>query len=470
MSQISARSNSPDAWGRDAKSMPDAASLIVNAARGARREDRPLPSKLFKTMFGVPPPFLAGRERELQTISEVLENIRQGSGDEGLYGLWAPRGRGKTVLLEKMKQMAQTKGIDVIDLYPHDTKREMGEAIMGIGRQTIAEGESGGVETSTGMRFGVEAGVNGSHGTQETLTKTLPAPTPASAIHARLETGGKILLVVDEMQNLRAEAGEALAQAYQTHAKSGRCIGLAYAGTPDLPDRLRRIGISFIGRPGETGEQTLPPIAAADCMLAVFAPFAQHGILPDGMQAEAPSEIATAVAQACSGYPYFTQLWGVALQRALQEAGAMPRSISREAFEKAQAEFESRRNSLHSVLHGELIERGLGECAARIADILLAKGIISEAELVQCANQGLNERDSLAQVGTLRREKKWIDDIRGEGGAIETMLHLGFIWSLKGAMDEKFEAGIPCLMAHVRNAFRNASVTLANNNPSAPAP
>ena len=150
MGQISAQSNPPDAWGRDAKSMPDAASLIVNAARGARREDRPLPSKLFKTMFGVPPPFLAGRARELQTISEVLENIRQGSGDEGLYGLWAPRGRGKTVLLEAMKQMARTKGIDAIDLYPHDTKREIGEAIMGIGRQTIAEGESGGSRNQHG--------------------------------------------------------------------------------------------------------------------------------------------------------------------------------------------------------------------------------------------------------------------------------------------------------------------------------
>jgi Cdc6-like AAA superfamily ATPase len=70
---------------------------------------------------GTPPPELAGREEVLADVETTLERIRQGAFSRSsiFVGL---RGVGKTVLLNRVREMAESKGFITVSVEAHEDK------------------------------------------------------------------------------------------------------------------------------------------------------------------------------------------------------------------------------------------------------------------------------------------------------------------------------------------------------------
>ena len=112
-----------------------------------------------------------------------------------------------------------------------------------------------------------------------------------TALEHRLAQGDQILLVLDEAHTLRKDAAQALFNAYQVCGTKGVALDFAFAGTPDLPGHLAQMGVTFIERPGGHGQTPLGPMSDANAAMAVLAPFAERGVLPEGAEPSSPGGI-----------------------------------------------------------------------------------------------------------------------------------------------------------------------------------
>ena len=232
----------------------------------------------------------------------------------------------------------------------------------------------------------------------------------------------------------------------------GASLGFAFAGTPDLPGYLSKMRITSTERPGRYGQTPLGPISDANAATAVLAPFAERGVLPEDMAPDSPGGIVEGIADACCGYPYYTQLLGDALLQAWASDGR-PKIISLAHLAEALESFEKERRKHYQKRFLELREIGAVECARNIALALQERADLSPVVLEQCLVQGLQERATLEQKGKIVREEGWIDGLWStQSGMVTTLLHLGFLWSPEGSAGDSFQAGIPSLAAYVLEA------------------
>ena len=416
---------------------------------------QPLPASLFKTRFGALPPLLAGRSGDLLAVEEFLSRIEQGCGDEALWGLWAPRGRGKTVLMNIMVHRAKKRGVSVVSLGPSDSP----EQVAGI----LSEGLSGTSVSRSGIQskdvrgsggLGIVKGTAGRRASRQAgATWTYGPPTVREALERRLSNGEKVLLVMDEAHRVAQNSAEHVLMAYRDLEVPGACLGLAYAGTPELPDHLRSLGVTFVDRPSGDGQRTLANISDADAFLAVFGPFAHLGILPPDMSSKSAGTLGPKAARSCSGFPYFIQLMGQALHNAAKAQPPKRGRLEERHFEDAWPLFEEKRNRLHEAMAQEFTSCRTMECAVLVADWLRRNERISRNDLLTLTLRGLNSRSKREKAGEALRLKTWLDADIGSQSVLTSFLHQGFIWAGNGLASSEFEAGVPCLVQYIlRNA------------------
>ena len=431
----------------DVASMREAVLALQSMVRQSESA-KGLPPVEFALRYGVVPPVLAGRSRELAILEQLVEGVQAGKGDQSLLGLHGIRGQGKTALLRLLEDMARQAGIQVVVLRAAKTGADFAQAVM--------EAESLANTTSDATAKEGVAGVNAVLKAQGRSAKTrLVAETRTArvsldaAIERRLARGDGLLLVLDEAHTLRKDAGQELFNTYQDCGVRGATLGLAFAGTPDLPGRLSEMGVTFTERPGPHGQQPLGPISDANAVMAVLAPFAERGALPCDMEPDAPGGIMEGIASACCGYPYYTQLLGAALHQAWAEDGA-PSRIAERHWRQALAAFEMQRREHYQRRFAELRTIGAVQCARNLAAALKEQGAIAQDVLEQCVAQGLRERSALERAGKIIREEAWLDGMwSATSGMASALLHLGFLWSPQGSAGDTFQAGIPSLADHV---------------------
>lgn len=440
--------------------MSEAAAMVRRLADRAGGP-RPLPDSLFKTRFGAPPPVLAGRSSDLLAIDEFLSRIAHGRGDEALWGLWAPRGRGKTVLMNLMAQRAEECGLCVVSLGPSDSPEQVAGILSeGLSSMSLLRGSAQTEDMRGGAGLGIVKGAAGRAASRQ--ASAYGPPTVREALERRLSNGEKVLLVMDEAHRVAPDSAEHVLMAYQSLGAPGACLGLAYAGTPELPDRLRLMGVTFVDRPGGDGQRTLANISDADALLAVFGPFARHGVLPPGLSSKCAGALGVHAAQGCSGFPYFTQLMGQALHDAVQAHPAKEGQLGERHFEDAWRRFEEKRNRLHEAMAQEFELCGTMECAVLVADQLRRNGKISKNDLLTLTLQGVKSRNEREKRGDALRLETWLDADVGDHGVLTKFLHQGFIWAKNGLASSEFEAGVPCLVNHIlRNAPDHARACIA---------
>ena len=434
----------------DVASMQDAVLELRSQFWNSPRT-RDLPPVEFALRYGAIPPVLAGRANEMETLRAMVQGIQTHKGDQCLLGLHGIRGQGKTALIRILADMARQAGIEVVTLDASGTSADFAQAVMDAESLAATTGDSAAQEGGVGVNAVLRAEGRTLRTRQASETRTARMSIDAALEH-RLAQGHKILLVLDEAHNLRREAAQALFNAYQMCGVKGAALGLAFAGTPDLPDHLSEMGVTFTERPGRYGQTQLGPISDANSVMAVLSPFAVRGTVPEGMAPNSPGGIVEEVADACCGYPYYTQLLGDALHQAWA-ADNQPVFIGQEHLAQAMDVFAAERLRQYRTRFLELEKVGAVECARNVAAALKERGFITRTELKQCVSQGLRERRRLEQAGESIREDEWLDGLcSAKGGMAPALLHRGFLWSPEDGAGDRFQAGIPSLASYMLEA------------------
>ena len=405
-------------------------------AQGAALSPPRHAGKLYSPGYGGAPPLLAGRDGVIGNLQDhVIGAMRDGEPPGADMAIWAPRGVGKTVLLNFLQQVADsrrargTRPILTLRLQPAQSVPAQIEAHFG--RSLV----------SRSLKLGAQAaGVGGSAEVGVPTAKE----SVASQLGKPLRRGKSVLLLIDEAHRMDPEDGAILLDALQAlrggaaGRKASKSIIAVFAGTPDLPDHLRTMNATYWDRMRKAPINLISDKAVAQ---AVFGPLVRFGrTLPEG-QGEAEAVTGRAVAL-CAGHPYFTQCLGRALHEQLLKKDQPKADMALMA--RAEPEFSSLKTDYYRNRWREIWSAGLVEVACHvIAAFRLADGApLSGEEIEMLAQDGLSMRTE-NRVGADRSE--WT---KGPKDAATRLLHSGFIWGTNGLAGD-LTPSIPCLHAHV---------------------
>ncbi|HEV3356434.1 MAG TPA: ATP-binding protein [Pseudonocardiaceae bacterium] len=272
---------------------------------------------------GQRPPELAGRDRELDAFDVVLERVSRSRPERSLV-LTGLRGVGKTVLLGELRSMAVRRGWGAgkIEARPEaDLRRPLSAALHRAIRDLAVRHRA--PDRVEGVLGVLKAFALRANPTDAKLRERWQPGIDAPAAVGRADSGDieidlvelftdvaelaqdvgtGVALLIDEMQDLRADDVSALCAACHELSQSGAPLVVVGAGLPHLPavlsasksysERLfRYLRIDRLERE-EADRAVLAPIERENA-----------GIAPDALDA---------LFTASSGYPYFIQAYGKA--------------------------------------------------------------------------------------------------------------------------------------------------------------
>jgi hypothetical protein len=272
---------------------------------------------------GRKPPYLAGRDKDLEDFSSLVEVLSGAGADRSLiyYGL---RGVGKTVLLMELDILASEAGWASTDVQEVGSQpdfratfaqmasrllREMSrkhrvkdrvERALGVVK-AFSVLTPGGVQ----LKLDVDAvtGVADSGDPEQDLVELLREIGEAARA-----AGSGALFLIDEMHNLDSPALAAVCMAFQAVSRAALPVALVGAGLPDLQERLMRAK-PYADRLFEYRE--LGSLTTPAARVALIKPAATLGLGFDEGAARAVVEMA-------AGYPYFLQEYGRELWNAAE--------------------------------------------------------------------------------------------------------------------------------------------------------
>jgi AAA ATPase domain len=271
----------------------------------------------FSPGAGNQPPELAGRSELLRRVEILLARTKAGRTEQSMF-MVGLRGVGKTVLLNKVREMAQAQGYQALLIEAHESKAlpnlllpSLRQTLFALDRmqnvsQKVKRGLRvlrsfiGAVKVKVGdAEFGLdidpETGSADSGDLEADLAELFVAVGEAAA-----DRQTAVAIIIDELQYMTELEMSALIMA--THRVSQRNLPLVLigAGLPQL--------VGLAGKSKSYAERlfTYPEVGAlslADASLALQGPVATQGV---SFTPEALAE----VFRVTQGYPYFLQEWG----------------------------------------------------------------------------------------------------------------------------------------------------------------
>lgn len=269
----------------------------------------------FSPGAGCPPPALVGRNDVLEQARVLLARSLRGRAAQSML-MTGLRGVGKTVLLNRIEQMAKKEGYQVIKLEIRES-RTLADSLALPLRQLLYEldalagthaavrralsalrnfirsirvniGDIGiGVETIPGLADSGDLGMD------------MPALFLAAA-EAAAARGTGIALLIDEIQLLEEEELHALIYAMHQLQQKLAPLVLVAAGLPTLP-RLAGEAKSYAER--LFSYPVIDRLSREDSFQALESPVFNEG-------AEIEQEAVQFIYERTAGYPYFLQEWG----------------------------------------------------------------------------------------------------------------------------------------------------------------
>lgn len=379
-----------------------------------RRQSVQQPLNPFVPGQGALPPFLAGRGARQALIRERLNRLGSGAATGSFVVLHAPRGNGKTALLEWAERRAESRKIRVIDIDPGDA--EDSETEIGDGSRLFQWLRSVG---SFSIRW---MSVNCREVPPSKLTAAIrrrarrgPAPAAIDEAHTMPVKMGRTLLTAAQ----RWQRGRS--KSWLWNRRSPRVLLLA--GTPDLRAHLQTMGASLWERSKKPAIGRLGPNASAE---AIRVPLAEFGrsIAEDAMER---------IAEESRGYPFFPQLWGELLWREWGDGG---RPLTRSDVDRLRPRFEDERDDLYLDRYRELSKAKLIPVAESAAAAFKRSDWRPADEVVRAAQEGLEVRNRIA-------------DQAAAAGACTQLRKRGFICPTVKEFTRYYEPGIPSLMRFV---------------------
>ena len=398
------------------------------------------PSDLsFKPGAGEVPPFLAGRKEEKAEIKLILDRLKNGNSPGQNIVLIGPRGNGKTVLLQWVKEeIGRYEGkVKCLTLLPHcfrahDDLVQSLESLEGFRvKQIIAK-----------LPF-FEFQVSPRGAKKEMLRDVLEQRCSASGLVILIDEAHTLYKHPDKVREFFTEV--------QTLASDGRPLLLILAGTPNISQNFTEIEISFWNRIKKFGIGLLDDAAAKE---ALRTPLRRMGYsIGDGVLDRAASE--------AQRYPYFLQIVGSKLHRVAEaEPGKLGsgKEIGCAILEQALTEFGAERDNYYNLRYRELRYEGILDVAEAVASrfVLHKEGSITGAALEVTIKECIDKRETT---------ENGIDKLADE---LEKKLRYnGFIWSQIG--NERWcEPGILSLMNYILKWKDDRNHELERNRESSP--
>jgi hypothetical protein len=266
---------------------------------------------------GSPPPELAGRAPLLDQAQVTLARVKAGRPARSflLIGL---RGVGKTVLLNRVRELAEAQGFQTVSIEAHENKPlpalllpPLRQLLFALDRMAnVSEKTKRGLRVLKSFLNGVrvklgdieigidvdpEAGAADSGDLEADLAELFLAIGEAAA-----DRSVPVAIIVDELQYLSEAELSALIMAMHQVSQRQLPVVLAGAGLPQL--------VGLAGRAKSYAERLFefPEVGAlgkADARAAIEEPLRQENA---GITRQALDEIIAKT----QGYPYFLQEWG----------------------------------------------------------------------------------------------------------------------------------------------------------------
>ena len=289
----------------------------------------------FSPGAGTPPPELAGRSAILHSAEVIFERARAGRSFQSLM-LIGLRGVGKTVLLSKIGNLAESAGLQIVQIEAPEG-RGIGELIAPELRRVLLR-MSLGASAATQARRALQALRNfvGKFKISVGDFEVSIAPEPGLADSGDLETdltalllaigeaakekNTVIVMLIDEMQYLSESDLAALIMALHRIGQKQLPIVLIGAGLPQL--------VGLAGRARSYAERLFlyPPVGALtlpEATDAIQSPL-------KAARCELTDHAMATLFELTQGYPFFLQAWAYAVWNA---AGTCP--ITADVIEEA---------------------------------------------------------------------------------------------------------------------------------------
>jgi hypothetical protein len=274
-------------------------------------------SNPFSPGAGNQPPELAGRGELLHKVEVLLARVKAGRSEQSMF-MVGLRGVGKTVLLNRVREMAEAQGYQALLIEAHESKSlpllllpPLRQTLFALDRmqnvsQKVKRGLRvlrsfiGAVKVKVGdAEFGLdidpETGSADSGDLEADLAELFVAVGEAAA-----DRGTAVAIIIDELQYMTEVEMSALIMAIHRVSQRSLPLVLIGAGLPQL--------VGLAGKSKSYAERlfTYPEVGAlslADASLALQGPVATQDV---AFTSEALAE----VFRVTQGYPYFLQEWG----------------------------------------------------------------------------------------------------------------------------------------------------------------
>jgi type II secretory pathway predicted ATPase ExeA len=261
---------------------------------------------------GAPPPILAGREGELESIAIMLGRLHAGRGERSIV-LTGLRGVGKTALLFAAEESADELGWIAQGL---EARSDLGfrSALADHASVVLRRLERKGAvrealsRLSTMIRqvrirdpeSGLEVGLDVDSGELRSEFETDLVELFRALGETARDADTGVIFLLDELQQVEAQALEALCATMHDLSKRDLPLAVLIAGLPPLRERLLSAK-TYAERLFSYRELGPLPPAAAEA--ALVEPARAGGLDFDRAALEA-------LLTACEGYPYFIQVYG----------------------------------------------------------------------------------------------------------------------------------------------------------------
>ena len=266
---------------------------------------------------GNPPPELAGRAETITVADTALGRIAIGRPAQSLI-LVGLRGVGKTVLLNRIRDIAETKDFIALFIEVHEGKT-LPELLIPSLRSILfklSDIENAKEKARLGLRVlrsfasalrltigEIEVGLSMEPERGVADSGDLEADLPdlfASVAEAALAAKRPVAVILDELQYLRTQEFSAMIMALHRINQRGLPLLMIGAGLPQI--------LSLAGNSKSYAERlfrypAIGPLSRSDAMQAVRRPIADEGAAIDD---DALEEILRTTER----YPYFLQQWG----------------------------------------------------------------------------------------------------------------------------------------------------------------
>ena len=369
----------------------------------------------FTPDFDVPPPVLAGRERELSVLSHMTAELDAGISVRTVV-LYGPRGNGKTALLNSSK-LYKPKGtnIRIVQTLAQALRSSKDLASVLLGQKETSKAATSKLGGSLKL---FDVGVSAE---RESLgTQTSPSvEAVVQELSRRKRIKSPTLLMLDEAHDLDREVGR-MAFAIASRMKAKKIpFGLLLAGTPGIRRRLGEFDIFFDERAQLVRVSRLDDEATRK---ALFEPFESAGC-----SVVLESDMVCEVLDWTQNYPYFIQELGSMLFNAAKTQG--DNQLTGDLLATVKREFDLTTEQMYGNRIDEIVRKGLIRQAVAIAEgCQKGAGSISRKDLY----------DSV---------ESW-SDTRSPEDVLDELVEFGYIW-VSDDSNQRYEAGIPSLMSNI---------------------